>query len=184
MAGPRMKFKNLVNFILLQLVWVGFIVGITFDQMWLGPIIFIVLMVWQLRSDVREGSDFVVISCSFISGFVLASIWSSSGLIEFKEHWPSPDIAPWWILALWIALGASFNHSLKWVQASPYLAGAVLAIGGPLSYLAAERIGAIEINTPVLTLSLMAAGWFTIGFLLTIIVKKYRLFEKWWIADA
>lgn len=184
MAGSEMKSKNLINFILLQLVWVGFIVGVTYDQVWLGPVVFVVMMLWQLGSNVREDSDWVVIATCYISGFLLASIWSSSNLIVYREHWPSSDIAPWWILALWIALGASFNHSLKWVQASPYLAGVLLAVGGPLSYLAAERIGAVEINQPLLTLSLMAAGWFMIGVLLTLVVKRFRQFEKWWVADA
>ncbi|PXF64088.1 DUF2878 domain-containing protein [Kangiella spongicola] len=184
MAGSTVKCDKIINFILLQLVWAAFILGVTYGYVWVGLLVFLLMMGWQLRSNVRKDSDLVVIVASIVAGFVLASIWSSSDLILYKNHWPSAGIAPWWILALWVALGASFNHSLEWVQSSPYLAGLLFAIGGPLSYLGAERIGAVEINTPILTLSLMAVGWFLTGFLLTFVAKRFHQFQKWWVADA
>lgn len=179
-----MKTKHIINFILLQLVWVGFIVGVSHDSVWIGLLIFMVMMGWQLHPDNRQDSDLVVIAVSVAAGAILASIWSVSDLVVYESHWPSADISPWWILLLWAGLGASFNHSLQWIQRNPYLAGTVFAFGGPVSYLAAERFGAVVINRPVLTLSLMAVGWFLVGFLLTVVVRRYKRSEKWRVADA
>ena len=151
---------------------------------WLGCALLAVMLAWQLWPTRRADTDFVVIAVSAVSGFVLASAWSFSDLILYQEHWPAGQIAPWWIIALWVAFGASFNHSLGWIQRSPYLAGLLAAIGGPVSYLAAERVGAVIIHKPWLTLSFMAIGWFVIAFILTILVQRYHQPEHSGFANA
>lgn len=184
MAGTTLNSNNIINFILFQLVWVGFVLGAAKDFIWLGCVFLVVMLAWQLWSTRRHDGDIIAIGASAVAGFVLASAWSASDLIVYQNHWPLDQIAPWWIVALWISFGASFNHSLGWIQSSPYLAGALAAVGGPLSYLAAERVGAVVIHKPWITLTLMAIGWFVIAFVLTLIVERAQQAEHSGLANA
>lgn len=184
MARTTINPNNIVNFVLFQLVWIGFVFGAAENYIWVGCLFLTLLLVWQLWPSRRADSDFFVIGASAAFGFVLASAWSVSGLITYDSHWPLNEIAPWWIIALWVAFGASFNHSLAWIQKSPYLAGLLAAIGGPVSYLAAERVGAVIIFKPFLTLGLMAVGWFLVAFLLTILIDRHHQLCRSWFANV
>ncbi|RDX35842.1 DUF2878 domain-containing protein [Kangiella sp. HD9-110m-PIT-SAG07] len=184
MARTTISANNIVNFVLFQLVWIGFVFGAAENYIWVGCVLLVIMLTWQLWPTRRANSDFFVIGASAAFGFVLASAWSASGLIVYDHHWPVREIAPWWIVALWVVFGASFNHSLGWIQKSPYLAGLMAAIGGPVSYMAAERVGAVIIFKPFITLSLMAVGWFIIAFLLTILTDRYQQLGESWFANV
>ena len=184
MASTTLNANNIVNFVLFQLVWIGFVFGAQENFIWLGCLLLGLMLLWQLWPTRRNESDVIVILTSGMCGFVLATAWSASGLIIYDNHWPINQLAPWWIVALWLAFGAAFNHSLAWVQKSPYLAGALAAVGGPVSYLAAERVGAVIIHNPWLTLSAMAVGWFVIAFLLTLLVQRYGQSGQSWFANV
>lgn len=184
MASTKLNSNNIINFILFQLVWVGFVLGAANNFIWVGCAVLVAMLTWQLWPSRRHESDIIAILASAGAGLILASGWSSSGLIVYQNHWPIEQVAPWWIIALWVSFGASFNHSLRWIQKSPFLAGSLAAIGGPFSYLAAERVGAVTIHEPWITLSLMALAWFLIAFLLTILVQHYRQAEQSGLADA
>ncbi|GAA4359226.1 DUF2878 domain-containing protein [Kangiella marina] len=184
MASTTLNTNNIVNFVLFQLVWLGFVLGSTKGYIWVGATLLVAMLVWQLWPSRRNENDFLIIGASATCGFIVATIWSFFGLIEYAEHWPAKNIAPWWIIAMWVAFGASFNHSLGWIQKSPYLAGVLAGIGGPVSYFGAARIGAVVINQPWLTFSLMAVAWFAIAFFLTILVQRQAQAEKSWTADV
>lgn len=184
MASTTLNTNNIANFVLFQLVWVGFVFGAEENFIWLGCLLLGLMLLWQLWPSRRQESDFIVIITSALCGFILATAWSASDLIVYDNHWPAKQLAPWWIVALWVAFGAAFNHSLAWVQKSPYLAGALAAVGGPVSYLAAERVGAVIIHSPVFTLSAMALGWFAVAFLLTLLVKRHGQTKQCWFANV
>jgi drug/metabolite transporter (DMT)-like permease len=52
-----------------------------------------------------------------------------------------------WILLLWAGLALTLNHSLAWLQSRLMLAAVLGGVSSPLSYLAAERLGAVDIVT-------------------------------------
>ena len=67
MAGSTVKCDKIINFILLQLVWAAFILGVTYSYVWVGLLVFLLMMGWQLRSNVRKDSDLVVIVASTVA---------------------------------------------------------------------------------------------------------------------
>ena len=125
-----------------------------------------------------------MIGASIIIGFMVSTIWSFTGLISYKYHWPLEYIAPWWIVALWISFGATMNHSLEWLHKNKFVGVLCGAIGGPLSYAAAERIGAVEIIQPWLTYSLLSISWFLAVLILLNTDKIISQYNKGWMIDV
>ena len=73
---------------------------------------------------------------------------------------------------LWMIFAITINHSLVWLKNRKTLTIFFGAIGGPLAYLAGEKLGAITIVDP-LSIVLLSLGWATITPLLIWISKKY-----------
>jgi hypothetical protein len=63
-------------------------------------------------------------------------------------------------LAIWAAFALTVNHSLMFLQRRPLLAMLLGAIGGPLAYTGAARLGAVAWAAPSLQLTLtLAIAW-------------------------
>jgi hypothetical protein len=84
---------------------------------------------------------------------VIGLIWDSSmsrlGWIAYAEPGPLPGIAPVWILALWALFAMVLREPLRWLHKRLPLAALLGALGGPLSYAAAERLGACRLVEPI-----------------------------------
>jgi hypothetical protein len=78
-------------------------------------------------------------------GLILDTTWVRLGWLKFAAGWALSERAPLWILLLWAGLALTLNHSLAWLQSRLLLAAVLAGISSPLSYLAAERLGAVTI---------------------------------------
>lgn len=164
--------NNIINFILFQLVWVGFIYGASQNFIWGGYALLSVMLLWQLWPSRRDFNDIKIIVLCVILGMILDSIWAFSELIQYKVHWPEKLVAPLWILAMWVAFGASINHSLRWIQGNIVIASILSAIGGPVSYLAAERFGAVTISNKWILIPSLSIGWFIVMAIIIIMLRS------------
>lgn len=64
-------------------------------------------------------------------------------LIYYANHGWSNSIVPIWILALWLGFATTLNVSLAWMQGKTITAVLFGAVGGPLAYLGAQKLGAV-----------------------------------------
>lgn len=60
---------------------------------------------------------------------------------------------------LWLGFASTLNVSLRWMHGRYWIGVLFGAVGGPLSYLAAEKLGAISMLQPQGLLITLAAGW-------------------------
>ena len=72
-------------------------------------------------------------------------------------------IAPAWIVMLWLAVGLSIRHSLIFLVNRPLLGALLVGGGSPLSYLAGESFGAVEIPS-MGGLMILAGVWIVLFF--------------------
>ena len=79
------------------------------------------------------------------------------GLLAFPPQavlgWPSTA----WMVALWVLQAAILGGVMSWMRGRFLLASVVGAIGGPLAYLAGERMGAAVLG-PSQAVALAAIG--------------------------
>lgn len=74
--------------------------------------------------------------------------------ILFENHTQWLAYIPLWMLALWLAFATTLNVSMRWLQHKYALAFMLGAVFGPLAYLGAESVGAIQLP------GLYSLAWF------------------------
>lgn len=94
-----------------------------------------------------------LISCA---GLTMDSFLHGIGFFEFPfESWLPWPIVPVWYFPLWMGFACSMVDTSVLFRGRVWLAGALGAVGGPLSFMAGERLGAIVIHGPIWVLSLL-----------------------------
>lgn len=76
-------------------------------------------------------------------GFMIDSALSLAGALSFLES-PLLRPVPLWMVALWLTFAATLPVSIAWLRGRLVLAGVFGLVGGPLSYAAGVRLGALE----------------------------------------
>ena len=154
MKAPGSHF---INFAFFQALWFACILGAARDIVWPGLALLACFMLWQLWPGRRARGDVGLILVCAAIGLAVDTLWIRFGLIRYHAAVPYADWAPLWIVALWITLGLTLNHSMAWLRRYFPASVALGAIGSPLSYLAGSRLGAAELPAD-LTWPMLAFG--------------------------
>jgi len=151
------KLKNAIFF---QITWFACVFGSAHNLIWPGLLCCLAFTIWQLSPDRRHSNDFKLTFWACIIGAAIDTAWIHLDLFTYKHSWPHSNVAPAWIIALWLAFSLTINHSLQWLRLHPLLPALMGLIGAPLSYWAGQRIGAIGFTEkPLLALICLALTW-------------------------
>ncbi len=152
-----LKLKNAIFF---QIIWFACVVGSAHDLVWPAFLCCAAFVFWQLMPQHRHPNDLTLIVIACIIGLIIDSAWIHLGFLQYKHTFPHPSISPLWIIILWVAFALTINHSLSWLKKHPILPTLMGIIGAPFSYIAGEKLGAINVaSTPIIFLSCLALAW-------------------------
>ena len=141
-AAPG-RYK-IANALMLKVAWLCCVLGGIYYGLPALAAMF-VLSFWQ-----RElvGDRPFVIALGLI-GLCLDTFWMFAGVLDYGDAAlnlaPGLNIAPAWIVMLWLAVGLSIRHSLIFLVNRPVLGALLVGGGAPLSYLTGESFGAVVI---------------------------------------
>ena len=163
-----MKHK-LINFILFQSIWFILILAAAHESFY-GLVIGFLLILVQYWHGKLMVPDFKLILASIIIGFAHDTSLNYFKFIQYNIDF-NTYYSPFWIIGLWISFALTINHSLAWLGNKKLLQMIFGLIGGPLAYIAGEKLGAIYmINT--MTLYVLALSWACITPLIFQFKKK------------
>ena len=83
----------------------------------------------------------------------------SAGIVQYGTSTLVPGLAPYWIVAMWVLFATTLNVGMRWLQKSTVVAVLVGAIGGPMSFLAGEKAGAVTFSNTSTALFVIGLGW-------------------------
>ncbi len=150
--------SKLVNFVLFQVGWLVCVIAGSVPDSRIAVLYSTGFLLIHFYYSNSRRTDFRLVITALLVGLMLDSFWPAMGWLVFNEQVAS-HTAPIWILCLWINFALVLNHSLGWMQTKLGMAAAFSAIGGPLSYYAGERLGALVwLDTPAL-LAGLAIAW-------------------------
>ena len=132
-----MKFwLSLVGY---QLVWFTAVIGAARGLAWPAIAGTLLYAACQLGVARRFKTDVSLMAVAIVMGLLFDSGLIHADLAHYAVPWPSAQVAPAWILALWAAFSLTFTQSLAYLQTRLWLAALLGAAGGPLAYLGAAR---------------------------------------------
>jgi hypothetical protein len=149
------RARSLLNFALFQLVWFAAVKGAASGAMWLGPaavVGFLALHLALVPAGAERGRELGYVLAVGLVGSLADSILHVLGATAYPtshEAWPFLVVPPW-IVSLWLAFAMLPRFSLAWLAGRPALGFLLGALGGPLSYLAGTRLGAVGVGESAL----------------------------------
>jgi hypothetical protein len=155
--------KPLVSVVAFYLCWYACVGGAARGLPWLGPLAVAAYAVPYLRtfSSGRARTRQVrLLALAGVVGYLADSVLVLTGVLTFPPHavlgWPSTV----WMVALWVLQAAVLGGLMSWMQGRFALAALAGAVGGPLAYLAGERMGAAVLGpTHAVAFAVVAAEW-------------------------
>ena len=114
----------------------------------------------QVTNRSRASEVLTILACG-AAGLVTESALMATELIRFAAPWPSAQLAPAWIVALWLAFGATMPAMASLLGHRLGIKASITGfVAGPLAYWAGERLGALEIvGSAPLTYLAIALIW-------------------------
>lgn len=156
-----MRWQRVTEWAGFQLVWFACALGAAQGRTLPGVLAASVFLAAVLGGKHWNRAECLTVVASGALGLIVETALVASGLVRFAAPWPHPDLSPAWMVALWMAFGATLT-ALASLLGQPLIAKAGVAgcIAGPLAYWAGAKAGALEISGAAsLTYVVIAALW-------------------------
>lgn len=151
--------RTLINFVAFQLGWFSCVLSAAKGLPWLGLIVVCLVVALHIGSSEKPRNEWQLLALAVFCGLVFDSLLVSGGLVRYPSGMLFAGMAPYWILAMWALFSTTINVSMAWLKSSLILASVMGAVFGPLSYLAGQRLGAIELLDTRMSMIALAAIW-------------------------
>ena len=168
-----MQPRLVVNFILFQIGWFACVIGAAKQMPWLGVATVLAIVIWHLTQAKQAKKEVQLLIIALVIGGTFDQIMLNHQLITYQAHGWSSMLVPVWILALWAEFVTVLNVSLRWMKGRWLVAVLFGAIGGPLAYVGAEKLGAVTLNHLPISYVALSVGWACLTPLLLKLSQKF-----------
>ena len=164
---------NAVNFAAFQCGWFVCVLGAAHGHPYLGVAAVAVLVAAHVATAVRPRAELALLGLAAGIGATWDGLLAATGLLSYAPGALVAGTAPLWIVALWVLFATTLNRSLAWLKPHLPLGAALGAIGGPLSYVGGERLGAISSHHQATSLLAQGIGWAVLTPLLLRLAQRH-----------
>ena len=144
-----MRHTQLVNYALYQIGWFACVLGAASQRPWTGCLIGTILVGVHLALCVERALEVQLVVLATAVGAAVEMIQIAAGTYRFTSGTVTDALPPPWLLAMWAQFATTFRFSLRSVVMRPVLAVLFGAAGGPIAFLAGERLGAVTLLPPL-----------------------------------
>jgi len=140
--------ENLVNFAWFQVLWFLGVLTAPSNETAAVPVLIAVLVGGYLYY-IRQDLNIIFVSrVAMVTavGIALETMWISLGFINYIHSDMTYNLPPFWLSCLWLSVALSLAYSLAWLKRNLIMAAAFSLLSCPLSYYAAQRLGALDIT--------------------------------------
>jgi hypothetical protein len=132
------QYNPLYNFIWFQLIWFTSVLG---GDNWITALVTMLLFHLLIVDDIKAELQLMITGAAI--GITIDNLLTYHGIYLFNEQRALMDF-PLWMMAIWLGFCGTIRHSMKFMTARPFVMIIAAAIFAPLSYAAANRLGAVE----------------------------------------
>jgi Protein of unknown function (DUF2878) len=154
------RATTLVNYGAYQAGWFAAVLGAATGHGDAGAAVAAALIAVHLGLARERGPELALLALATLTGLVV-EVWQlHAGTYRLLAGAVPANLPPAWLLALWAQFATTFRYSGRAVLARVATAMLFGALGGPLAFLAGERLGAVALTTPLWPgLARLALGW-------------------------
>ncbi|MGL5335583.1 MAG: DUF2878 domain-containing protein, partial [Enterovibrio sp.] len=161
------RYSLIHNVALFQALWFVAVLG-TEQYVFIVALLLLLHLFWCTD---RVAELFVMLTAS-TAGIACDSMLTMAGIYIFPAE-PSFLPIPLWLIGLWLGFAGTLRHSMAPLLAKPKLFTALVIVGAPLSYLAAEKLGAVEFSLGKLQTSLLVGlYWAALSPLFVVLTRR------------
>ena len=144
-----MRQTQLVNYALYQGGWFACVLGAAGNRPWTGFAIATILIGAHLALSRERSVEIRLLLLAAAVGAAIETFQIAAGTYRFTSGVLNDALPPPWLVAMWAQLATTFRFSLRHVITRPVLAALFGAAGGPIAFLAGERLGAVTLRPPI-----------------------------------
>ena len=146
-----------MNFAVFQAGWFACVLAAARGHSWAGIAVVAAIALGHVAMAPNSRAELTLLAAAAVIGAIFDTALAMTGWIRYAGG--AANLAPPWIVAMWVLFATTLNISLAWIKSRPFAAIALGAVGGPLAYLAGERLGALWFDERGVALLTLAVGW-------------------------
>lgn len=163
----------LVNVVAFKVGWMSTVYGAANDLPTLGPFVVMIAILLHLYFSQHPSREFLLVLIAGVIGAIFDSILVSAGWLTYASGMIGSNIAPYWIIGMWMLFATTLNMALRWFHSNLKMAALAGLLLGPFSYYIGSKIGAVTFANPVLATAALAIGWAAMMPALLIIARHF-----------
>ncbi|MEZ5294077.1 MAG: DUF2878 domain-containing protein [Vicinamibacterales bacterium] len=151
---------NLLNYVLYQTGWFATVLGAASGHALAGSVVALAGLGLHLALCRSRRAEWTLVAVAGALGLVVDSAQTALGLLTFPSGTLAGWLCPPWIVVMWMQFATTFRFGLRPLLERPAWTALAGAVGGPLAYLAGERIGAVALGEPrAAALAVLGVVW-------------------------
>ena len=168
-----MRHTQLLNYALYQAGWFACVLGASWRHPWVGFVIAVALIGAHLALTSERRIELRLVMLATAVGAAVELVQIAAGTYRFTSGTLSAALPPLWLLALWAQLATA-------VIVRPWTAVLLGGIGGPLAFIAGERLGAVTLLPPVtLAVLRLSIAWALACGAFSVVVRRVTSDGPW-----
>ena len=148
-----------INLTLFKAGWLACVFGAAAGMPLIGVAAVGVAVIVHLLLSRDARSEGVLLILATALGLSWESTLVAVGIVSYDVGILLPGVAPYWIVAMWVLFATTLNSGMRWLRRSLPVAVAAGAIGGPMSFFAGQKAGAVTFSDTGIALVVIGIGW-------------------------
>lgn len=140
--APR-RWQVMVNFVTFQVAWFAVMCLAAREHGWWAFSVAAAQAALHLAVVRPERATVLLLLGVTLGGTAADQFLGWSGVLEYRGSAVCVGFVPIWIVGSWLSFATTLNASLAWLRGRWLLAAGFGALGGPLAYVGASRLGAV-----------------------------------------
>lgn len=161
------------NFAAFQIGWFACVLGGAHGAPLLGPAVVVAIVAVHLFHSARPSREALLIGTAGLVGASWDSALVAAGWIAYPSGTVAANLAPYWIVAMWMLFATTLNVSLRWLRSRWALAAALGGIAGPLAFYGGAELGGVTFLEMEAGLVALGIGWAVMMPLLTLLAARF-----------
>jgi hypothetical protein len=168
-----LRHSRALNYLLYQAGWFACALGAAWQRPWTGFLVAVILVGVHLALSTERAVELRLVCLATAVGAGVEMLQIATGTYRFPSGTVVYALPPPWLLAMWAQFATTFRSSLRSVIVHPVRALLFGAAGGPLAFLAGERLGAVVLLPPIRAgLLRLSISWAIALTLLSLMVRR------------